>query len=141
MSDDSATTEGSASAKERRERDDKAIKDDKGSDIVVGAVVRVVAKGLKAFQINPKFYGSFDEKSRKFVPVADKKKLGAKYLEVPVGMRGTVTKVYETDDISANYPVQVKFEPGKKSDEEGSYDPPVAFLMHFTPHEIECCSP
>jgi hypothetical protein len=38
--------------------------------------------------------------------------------------------------ISANFPVQVKFQPGEHVEE--GYDAPMPFLMHFLPEELEC---
>lgn len=106
-----------------------AIKDANGKEFKVGSLVRVAKEGLKAFQVPPKGLGYFD---------ADKSFVAAtsKYLVVPVGLRGLVTKVYDVDEVSANFPIQVKFEPGAYVDE--GYDPPLQFLMHFTPEEVEC---
>jgi hypothetical protein len=106
------------------------VHDDSGREYTVGAVVRVAKEGLKAFQVRPDAKGTFNDK-KEFVP--DKK---LKYLVLPVGMRGTVTKVYNINEISANLPVQVKFDPGENNDE--GYDPPAPFIMHFEGSELEC---
>lgn len=112
-----------------------AVVDPNGRAFAVGAVVRVCIEDMRAYQVNPKFHGSFD-KDKKFVSQASKTaSSGRTYLAVPIGMRGTVTKVYDENVISANLPIQVKFEPGKNIDE--GFDPPCAFLMHFTSSEIE----
>jgi len=109
--------------------------DKNGKDFVVGAIVRVTVENLKAFQVPPKGFGTFDE-NKNFVPASDTVERGKKNLAVPVGLRGVVNKVYDVDEVSANWPIQVKFMPSKNADE--GYDPPVAFLMHFEPHEVEC---
>ena len=59
-----------------------------------------------------------------------------KNLVLPVGMRGVVTKVYDSEGaVSSNLPVQVKFVPGQHVEE--GFDPPVPFLMHFETFEID----
>ena len=107
-------------------------KDINDKEITVGSVVRVVVDGLKAYQINPKGFGSFQDKQ--FVPLAPGGERGTKNLQIPVGLAGKVMKVYNVEDISAHTPIQVKFEPGQYSDE---YEAPLAFLMHFHTYELE----
>jgi hypothetical protein len=112
---------------------DKVL-DKNGKEFTVGCVVRVCSDGLKAFQINAKGQGSFDG-DKKFVPdVSDSGK--KKFLLLPIGLRGTVTKVYDESIVSANLPIQVKFVSGEHTEE--GYDTPSTFLMHFTPTEVEC---
>jgi hypothetical protein len=111
------------------------IVDNNGKTFVVGSVVRVSVDGIKQYQIPPKGIGSFDSQ-KQFVKDESTDKSVKKFLALPVGLRGTVTKVYNIDDVSANFPVQVKFESGKHTDE--GFDPPSTFSMHFVPHEIEC---
>lgn len=107
--------------------------DKNGKEISVACVVRVCVDGLKAYQINAKGQGMFDEK-KIFVPdVSDSKK---KCLALPMGLRGTVTKVYDENVVSANLPIQVKFTPGMNTEE--GFDVPTALLMHFTAEEVEC---
>ena len=114
------------------------IKDKNGEMIGVGSVIRVAVENLKAHQVPAKAYGSFNE-DKEFVPADEGVSRSGKNLILPVGLRGVVSKVYNTEDISANLPIQVKFTPADKggNDEEG-YDPPVAFMMHFNPREVEC---
>jgi hypothetical protein len=112
---------------------DKVL-DQNGKEFTVGCVVRVCTDGLKAFQINAKGQGSFGS-DKKFVPdVSDSGK--KKFLLLPIGLRGTVTKVYDESVVSANLPVQVKFVSGEHTEE--GYDTPSTFLMHFMPTEVEC---
>lgn len=107
--------------------------DKNGKEFTVGCVVRVCKDGLKAFQINVKGQGAYDD-DKNFVPdVSDERK---KCLVLPSGLRGTVTKVYDENVVSANYPIQVKFTPGTNTEE--GYDIPTALLMHFMPQELEC---
>ena len=106
----------------------------KDNPFKVGAVVRIAAEGIKAYQVKPKGFGKFDE-NKNFVPALKGGPRDTKNLVVPVGMRGVVTKVYDVDDISANFPIQVKFTPGENTDE--GYDPPIPFIMHLLPEELE----
>jgi hypothetical protein len=114
------------------EADDEDAKKD--NPFTVGAVVRVAAEGIKAYQVKPQGFGKFDE-NKNFVPATKGGPRGTKNLLIPVGMRGVVTKAYNVDDISANFPIQVKFTPGENVDE--GYDPPVPLLMHLLPEELE----
>jgi len=115
------------------------LQDEQGRDFAVGATVRVAKEGLRAFQIQPKGFGHFDA-TNTFVPNDDSSQPnGLKSLLLPVGLRGTVTKVYDADDVCANFPIQVKFEPGKGTEE--GYDPPAPFLMHFLTDELEAVGP
>lgn len=109
--------------------------DSNGKKFEVGSVVRVSVEGLKQYQIPPKGFGYFDSK-KNFIPDESTDKSVKKALLLPVGLRGIVTKVYNVDVVSANFPVQAKFEKGKYTDE--GYDPPCQFIMHFMPDEIEC---
>ena len=111
------------------------LQDPNGKEYTVGATVRVGVEGLKFFQIPPKGAGHYDD-NKNFVQQREEPENEKKSLKLPVGMRGTVTKVYDEREISANLPIQVKFEPGKNTEE--GYDPPVAFVMHFMAHELEC---
>jgi hypothetical protein len=105
-----------------------SVQDGQGRPITVGTIVRIAVDGLKAYQIAPKGQGSYNAQ-KEFVA-------GSKYLVLPVGLRGVVQKVYDIDNVSANFPVQVKFEPGQHTEE--GFDPPTAFLMHFLEAEVEC---
>jgi hypothetical protein len=117
------------------EKEGFTIADHRGNAIGVGSIVRVIAKDLKAYQVSPKGFGKFDD-SGNFVPAPEGGARGTKNLEIPVGLVGVVTKVYDEDDVSANFPIQTKFVPGAPFVEK--YDPTVPFLMHFLPEELEC---
>ena len=111
------------------------IFDANGKKFTIGTVVRVSKDGLKQFQIGPKALGSYDA-NKKFVQDKSDDKSIKKCFALPIGLRGIVTKIYDLDVVSANYPIQVKFESGKYVDE--GYDPPAMFLMHFQPDEVQC---
>jgi hypothetical protein len=106
------------------------VLDKNGKEFTKGGVVRVCVDGLKAFQINAKGQGTFDAK-KAFVLDATKK-----FLVLPIGLRGTIMRVYDESVVSANLPIQVKFVNGEHTEE--GYDTPTSFLMHFMPNEVEC---
>jgi hypothetical protein len=111
---------------------DNQVFDKNGREFSVDGLVRVCVNGLKAYQVNGKGQGSYNE-LKEFVPdTSDEKK---KCLLLPEGLRGRVVKVYDEDVVSANLPIVVLFTPGK--DTEEGYDAPTAFRMHFTPQELE----
>jgi len=120
--------------KETAEEKVEPVIDPNGKVVTVGAVVRVSKAGLKAFQISNKAKGTFDE-NKAFVPDTSDKPDGLKYIVLPIGLRGTVTKVFDVNRVSANFPVQVKFVPGQHTDE--GYDTPAPFSMHFMAEELE----
>jgi hypothetical protein len=118
-----------------QDEEDAKVLDAQGKEVTVGAVARVCVEGLQAFQISPKGRGRFDD-DKNFVPNTDKDTpMGLKYLAVPVGMRGVVNKIYIESEVSANFPIQLKFVPGIHTEE--GYDTPQAFLMHFESREVE----
>lgn len=107
--------------------DDFYLLDANDSCIRVGQTVQVIAKNLKAFQVPKTAYGSFNEKGE-FISSNS-----TNYLKIPVGLVGTITKLYDNDlkRTSANYPIQVQF---VATDQ---HDVPVPFLMHFQSKEVE----
>jgi hypothetical protein len=113
--------------------------DSKGKEFKEGCVVLVASGTLKAFQVQSKGYGTFDQESKEFRPASalDDGKIPRrdKCLVLPVGLRGVIQRVYGVD-LEANQPLLVKFTPGEYTDEEG-FDTPVPFLMHFQTSELE----
>jgi hypothetical protein len=95
--------------------------------ITVGCVVKVIAENLKAYHVPPGGYGKFQ--GGKFHPDPLQK-----FMAIPVGLKGVVTKVYNVQDISAQTPIQVKFEPNDDDDEIQS---PMVFQMHFHTYEVQ----
>jgi hypothetical protein len=111
---------------------DHRVLDKNGVEFTVDSIVRVSVGGLKAYQVNSKGQGSYNDK-KEFVPDAsDSKK---KCLFLPIGLRGVVRKVYDEDVVSSNLPILVLFTPGENKEE--GYDAPTKFLMHFTQSEVE----
>jgi hypothetical protein len=99
--------------------------------------VRVVVSGLKAYHVQPKGFGTFREEDGTFVPAEQGGARGTKNLQLPVGLTGIVTKIYDEENhVSANHPIQAKFTPDAPHVEK--YNPTVPFLMHFSPEEVEC---
>jgi hypothetical protein len=121
--------------KDFHDKSGENIVDKNGNLFVVGGVVRICASGLKAFQTNSKGFGRYNAE-KEFVPDSGADAGAKKCLELPEGLRGVVTKVYDERVISANLPIQVKFASGAHADE--GYDAPTTFLMHFAPEEVEC---
>ena len=103
--------------------------DANGLEFEEGQTVRVSKEGLKAFQVPAKGKGSFD--GTKFV--ADD---SLPYLVVPVGLQGIVTRVFDSNALSANFPIRVKFE----TDDDADLSSPVPFVMHFEAREVEVVS-
>ena len=101
-----------------------------GKRVAVGMVVRMCKDGLRAFHVAKTAKGNFND-AKDFI--ADET---MNYLELPVGLRGVVTKVYEHEhEVSANFPIQVKFEASQYIEE--GYDSPGKFLMHLDSAEVE----
>lgn len=125
-----------APVKEEKKPEVEKQLDSNEKEFVVGGIVRVVVDGLKAYQISPAGYGSFNE-DKEFVKVEkdDSTPRSVKNFALPVGLRGVIKKVYDTNDISANFPVQVKFVKGETTEE--GYAAPANFFMHFDSHEVE----
>mmetsp|Transcript_4904 Transcript_4904/g.6639 ORF Transcript_4904/g.6639 Transcript_4904/m.6639 type:complete len:183 (-) Transcript_4904:206-754(-) len=108
--------------------------DTNDKQFVEGAVVRVIAP-LRAFQVNKKWYGSFDEESKEFVPADPDGERRTKCLVLPIGLRGVVTRVYDIEDLGPQHPIVVRFKPGVHTDE--GFNPPTLFIMHFETYELE----
>ena len=102
--------------------------DKNGKEFAEGQVVRICKEGLKAHQVPSKGKGSYDGTTF----VADP---SSPFLSLPVGLRGVVIRVIDTETVSANFPIRVKFEPQVEA--EDGYSAPVPFLMHFLPQEVE----
>jgi hypothetical protein len=101
---------------------------------VVGSLISVSKKGLKAFNVPPAACGSFDKSTKVFLPWSkDDATAGTKYLTIPVGLQGEVVRVIDPM-ISANHPIQVKFEAGEQPD---GFDLPAGFSFHFGTNELK----
>lgn len=111
--------------------------DPNGKEFVEGAVVRMI-QSLKAYHVNPKMFGHFDEETKIFTPAPKGGERGSKCLVVPIGMRGRVVRVYDIEDLGPAHPIVVMFEPGENTEE--GYDTPLRFKMHFETFEVEVVS-
>ena len=102
--------------------------DKNGKEFEVGQKIRVRREGIKAHQVPSNATGIFDGTVFK----ADD---SLPYLIVPAGLCGVVTKVIDTQVLSANFPIRVRFEPDEISGE--GFRAPASFVMHFGPQEVE----
>jgi hypothetical protein len=84
---------------------DTSILDKNGNDIVEGTVIRLI-KERKAYQVPAKAYGSYDVE-KKFVPAQENCPRKERNLLLPVGMKGVVIKIYTSETLSPNFPIQV----------------------------------
>lgn len=106
--------------------------DRNGNELIPGCIVRLV-KPMKAFHV-PKSGKILENKV--FVPSPDDQPPGTRCLELPLGLRGLVTQVFDVNNHDASQPIVVKFSPGMYCGEEG-FDTPVPFTMHFESSEVE----
>lgn len=95
----------------------------------VGDSVRVIIPDIRAYQIPTTAHGTYENG----MFVANE---SLKYLVIPVGLQGTVEKVYDTaaSGLSANLPIRVAF---TQSSDEKQPQPPVDFTMYFAIAELE----
>ena len=116
------------------------VVDNNGAEFTAECTIQTSSE-IRAFHVQPKAFGSFDEESKSFVPLnaggRDMKEVprSEKCLIIPKGMRGTVRSVYDISEFDATSPILAKFEADNAFD--GDYAPPVTFLMHFQSHEVE----
>jgi hypothetical protein len=106
--------------------------DQNGRELIPGCIVRLV-KPMKAFHVQKS--GKILE-NKVFVPSPDNEPPGTRCLELPLGLRGLVSQVYDVNNHDASQPIVVKFSPGLYCGEEG-FDTPVSFTMHFESSEVE----
>ena len=125
--------------KEEKQQQPSIELTDKNAKVLSVGDVVAVAQDVKAFQVPPNGRGHFDE-NKQFVPLAEDTGRSSRHLLVPTGMKGVVSKLIVEATLSANFKIQVKFTPGESYNTEGGYDPPVAFVMHFAPNEVEFSS-
>lgn len=118
-----------------------ALTDSNDNVFTVGCTVRVCKPDLHMHQVGSKATGLFDESG---IFVADP---SLRYLALPIGLQGTVTKIYKNSEnkLSANFPIRVEFRPAVKGDGESSkmqearnLDPPSRFTAHFATNEVDC---
>lgn len=114
-------------------------KDANGKIISPGVIVAIAPDTrVKAHQVPKAAFGSFDEKTNKFVP-ADESIVSraTSCLILSEGIRGEVTKVYNVNEWDRAHPILVQFKEGLDREEgEGGFDLPKPFMMHFSANEI-----
>ena len=112
--------------------------DANGKVFTAGSKV-AIAQSLKAHAVPKAAYGSFDPISREFIPQDEaNKSRGTSCLILPVGLRGEVNMVYNTNEWDRAHPIVVKFEAGlDREDGVDGFDVPKKFTMHFDADEIE----
>ena len=110
--------------------------DSNGKEFTEGVLVRVKIPGLKAYHLSPKGCGTFDPDTKEFIQSTNGGDRGSKCFTVPVGLRGTVIRVYDVTSFDASKPIIVKFMKGENTEE--GYAPPITFMMHFDDTEVEC---
>jgi len=100
----------------------------------VGAMAKISIPTLKAFHINKKARGTFSEETKAFQ--ADE---SSDHLKLPVGLTGTISRVYDLEELGANFPIIVKFGFGGEGDERSEFKlpPGVKLTMHFDSDEVE----
>jgi hypothetical protein len=106
--------------------------DQNGREFIPGCIVRLV-RPMKAFHVQK--FGKILE-NKVFVPLPDNEPPGSRYLELPLGLCGLVSQVYDVSNHDASQPIVVKFSPGMYCGEEG-FNTPVPFTMHFESTEVE----
>ena len=109
---------------------DHSLVDENGKEITVGNIVRIAMKDIKAYQVPKSARGSFNV-LKEFVMDES-----LPFLILPVGLRGEVVRVYNIHEVSANFPISVRFQNDKHTEE--GYRAPSTFIMHFRHDEIEC---
>lgn len=116
------------------------VVDNNGVEFTAECTIQTSSE-IRAYHVQAKAYGSFDEESKSFVKLdtdgRDVKEVPRfeKCLIIPKGMRGKVRRVYDMSEFDATSPILAKFEADNAFD--GDYAPPVTFLMHFQSHEVE----
>jgi len=93
---------------------------------------------VKAHHVPKSMFGSFDPKTREFIPV-DELNIArtTSCLLLSEGLRGKVTKVYNVNEWDRTHPILVEFKKGldREESEEG-FVLPKSFAMYFSADEI-----
>ena len=107
-----------------------------GKEISVGSLIAIASTSnpIKAHSVHESNYGQFDPISQEFIP-QDKSTMtrATSCLVLPVGLRGEVTKIYNTNEWDRTHPILVNFKTG----EESGYNLPKAFSLHVDANEVE----
>ena len=116
----------------KKEIVDEPILDKNGVEFKEGSVVQIIKKGIPCYQMPAEAWGSYEDKE--FVAAPPDGPRATRKLVLPMGMKGTVSKVYTKNNLSANFRVLVQFSP----DDDNDFVPPVPFSAHLGSKEIEC---
>jgi len=116
--------------------EEKIHLDINGKEISVGSLIAIASTSnpIKAHSVPPIMYGQFDPTSHEFIP-QDKSTMtrATSCLVLPVGLRGEVTKIYNTNEWDRTHPILVNFKAG----EESSFNLLKAFSLHVDANEVE----
>ena len=120
------------------EPEEKIQTDANGNVISPGAIVQIATANIKAYAVPKDIHGSFDPTTNKFIP-QDETNITRKTscLILPIGLRGTVSKIYNTNEWDRTHPLLVQFTAGDDREEGDGFHCPKAFTMHFDADEIE----
>ena len=115
--------------------EEKIHQDINGKEISVGSLIAIASTSnpIKAHSVHESNYGQFDI-SQEFIP-QDKSTMtrATSCLVLPVGLRGEVTKIYNTNEWDRTHPILVNFKTG----EESGYNLPKSFSFHVDANEVE----
>jgi len=106
-----------------------------GKEISVGSLIAIASTSnpIKAHSVPPIMYGQFDTTSQ-FIPQdISTMSRATSCLVLPVGLRGEVTKIYNTNEWDRTHPILVNFKAG----EESSFNLLKAFSLHVDANEVE----
>ena len=127
-------------SKNAQQPEEKIQTDVNGNIISLGSIVQITKANIKAYSVPKDIHGSFNPTTNKFIPQdITKKSRKTNCLILPIGLRGKVSKIYNTNEWDRTHPIMVKFNAGDDREEEdnGLFHIPKAFMMHFDADEIE----
>ena len=105
-----------------------------GKEISVGSLIAIASttNPIKAHSVPESNYGQFDPTSQEFIP-QDKSTMTrtTSCLVLPVGLRGEVTKIYNTNEWDRTHPILINFKSGN------GFSLPKAFSLHVDANEVE----
>lgn len=139
--DDDATTTSTA-------QEEMVQTDVNGQTFIPGCTVAVITDMINAHSVPKTSYGTFHSTTGEFIPRDDndntatdvKNTRKTACLVLPIGLRGTVERVYDANTWDRARPIVVKFSMGyDRTEEDGGlrYNIPKEFRMHFDATELE----
>ena len=142
VDDDANTTTSTA-------QEEMVQTDVKGHTFITGCTVSVITDMINAHSVPKTSYGTFHSTTGEFIPRDDndntatdvvKNTRKTACLVLPIGLRGTVERVYDANTWDRARPIVVKFSMGyDRTEEDGGlrYNIPKEFRMHFDATELE----